>query len=283
MQQQVAESKIQSEALSSKLVQMEQQVQRFEAKIATQSSEIESERQLVVQFQFHSHTLEKSLGEARASLSSLNSENARLGSGLKLSHEALDASHSRERELILRLETSHNHGIAETASRTHIAAEQHRLVQCQVEALQKDLSEAQSQTREARRSADAALAAEREVLSRLSSANAEISQLRRHVIELSDSAREAGDRVRAVQNEADCSRQQLLDLVRLCRQQERAHASLKETLQVRAESCRLAMAVPLRLMSLLQQDMTWQSMLSATSSPLPSQSPSFAGKPLFSI
>ena len=47
------------------------------------------------------------------------------------------------------------------------------------------------------------------------------------------SSREAEDRMRAIQKEADSSRKQLLDLVRLCRQQERAHAALKESLQVR--------------------------------------------------
>ena len=46
------------------------------------------------------------------------------------------------------------------------------------------------------------------------------------------SARDAGDRLRSVQKEADCSRAQLFELVRLCRQQERAHAALKATLKV---------------------------------------------------
>jgi hypothetical protein len=46
------------------------------------------------------------------------------------------------------------------------------------------------------------------------------------------SAREAGDRMREIQKEADSSKAQLFDLVRLCRQQERAHAALKESLQV---------------------------------------------------
>jgi hypothetical protein len=38
--------------------------------------------------------------------------------------------------------------------------------------------------------------------------------------------------MRAVQTEADTNRQQLLDLVRLCKKQERAHAALKQSLQV---------------------------------------------------
>ena len=96
------------------------------------------------------------------------------------------------------------------------------------------------------------------------------------------SSREAEDRMRAIQKEADSSRKQLLDLVRLCRQQERAHAALKESLQVRDFQQRQhqnCISVPgfLTLAPLLQQDMTWQSMLSSTSSPLPSQVSSPAG------
>ena len=162
-------------------------------------------------------------------------ENARLESGLRLSNEAVEASHSRERELILRLEAMYTNGVAETASRALVVSEQHRLLQNQVEILQKECSEVQGQLREARRSADATLAAEHDALSRLSIANVEIAQLRRHVADLTDAARETGDRMRAIQNEADSNKQQLHDLVRLCRQQERAHASLKEVLQVHSK------------------------------------------------
>jgi chromosome segregation ATPase len=232
LRQEVAELKIQSEELSSKLVQMGRQVRQYEAQIARHSSEIESELQRSVQLLSHSHVLEKSLGEARASLGSLNMENARLESGLRLSNEAVEASHSRERELILRLETMYTNGVAETASRALVVSEQHRILQNQVEVLQKECSEVQGQLREARRSADATLAAEHDALSRLSNANVEIAQLRRHVADLTDAARETGDRMRAIQNEADSNKLQLYDLVRLCRQQERAHASLKEVLQV---------------------------------------------------
>jgi hypothetical protein len=38
--------------------------------------------------------------------------------------------------------------------------------------------------------------------------------------------------LRASQKDAELSKQQLFDLVRLCKQQERAHAALEETLKV---------------------------------------------------
>jgi hypothetical protein len=38
--------------------------------------------------------------------------------------------------------------------------------------------------------------------------------------------------LRATQKDAELSKQQLFDLVRLCKQQERAHAALEETLKV---------------------------------------------------
>ena len=60
------------------------------------------------------------------------------------------------------------------------------------------------------------------------------------------SSREAEDRMRAIQKEADSSRKQLLDLVRLCRQQECAHAALKESLQVRDFQQRPASQLPQR-------------------------------------
>jgi chromosome segregation ATPase len=232
LEQALTESKALAEGLSSKLVQMDRDACQFEAHIARQSSALESERQSVAHLQSHVHVVEKSLGEARASLSSMHTENARLNAELLLSQEALDASHARERQLIVQLETNRNNGIAETAARAVVAAEQYRLSQVQVESLQKHVSEVQSQLREARRTADTASAAEREALSLLAASNSEILKLRLHVRELDDAAKETGDRMRAVQNEADTTRQQLLDLVRLCKQQERAHAILKESVQV---------------------------------------------------
>ena len=60
----------------------------------------------------------------------------------------------------------------------------------------------------------------------------ELQAARAEAKEWMHSAREAGDRMRAIQKEADSSKAQLFDLVRLCRQQERAHSALKESLQV---------------------------------------------------
>jgi chromosome segregation ATPase len=178
LQQQLAESKAQAEDLSSKLERMGQQVRRLEEQVSIQSSDIECELRCVAHLQSQLHAHEKSLGEARASLSSLHTENARLDAELKLSHDALNASHARERELIVQLETSRNNVIAETSSRVLVASEQHRISQCQVEALHKELLEVQVQLREARRSADAALAAEHETALRLSGANSEIVRLK---------------------------------------------------------------------------------------------------------
>ncbi len=228
----LADSKAHAAELSTKLALMDRDSRQLEAQVASQSSTIDSSRQSVALLQAHLQVVEKSLGEARASSSSLHTENARLNAELLLSQEALDASHSRERQLIVQLETSHNNGIAETAARASVAAEQYRLSQLQVEALQSHASDVQSQLREARRSADAASAAERDAVTLLSNANAEISKLRQQVRELSEAAKETDDRLRAAQSEADSNRQQLLDLVRLCKQQERAHAALKASLQV---------------------------------------------------
>jgi hypothetical protein len=191
LQQQLAESNSQLKAMSLKLVQMGDQVRRFEAQVASQSASIESERQSTAQLLSHMQVQEKSLGEARAMLSSLSTDNARLDAELHLSREALDASHIRERELIVRSETSCNDAIAEAASRARVAAEQHRLSQGQIEALQKQLIDAQFQQQDARRLADAAAGAEREASSRASIADAEILQLRRRVIELDDAAASA--------------------------------------------------------------------------------------------
>jgi hypothetical protein len=232
LQQQLADSKALAEDLTLRLAVMDRSLRQVEAQFLSQSSTLESSRQSASHLQSHLQVVEKSLGEARASLSSLHTENSRLNAELLLSQEALDASHSRERQLIVQLETSHNNGIAETAARALVAAEQYRLSQVQVESLQKHVLEVQSQLREARRMADAASAAESDALSHLATANSEILKLRQHVRELGDAAKETGDRMRAVQNEADYNRQQLLDLVRLCKQQERAHAALKELLQV---------------------------------------------------
>ena len=188
LQQRLAESNTQLQAMSLKLVQMGEQLRRSEAQVASQAALIESERQSFAQLRSHMQVQEKSLGEARAIMSTLSTDNARLNAELHLSREALDASHSRERELIVRSETSCNDAIAEVAARARLSVEQHRLAQGQTEALQKQLMDLQCQQQDALKLAEVAAGAEREALSRVSSADAEIFQLRRRVIELVDAA-----------------------------------------------------------------------------------------------
>jgi hypothetical protein len=193
-----------------KVVQADEQVCQYEIQAANQSATIESQEHRVEQLQLQLHALELSLGEARVTSRSLSVENARLGSESMFFQDALSASHVREKELVVRLETIHSNNIFETASRALLSLEQHRLLKCQVEELQQQLSEMQSQLQEARRCADTATRAERDAASRSLAADSEILQLRRQIIQLHETSSAASSSAEAAAARASREQRQVM-------------------------------------------------------------------------